>query len=364
VISPKKSRRRSDHSIQPIRRKLLAWFRREKRQLPWRGTRDPYRIWVSEVMLQQTTVNAVRNRYAPFLARFPNLRSLARAREESVLAAWSGLGYYARARNLRRAAQVIEREHQGRLPRNPAQLERLPGFGRYMAAAVASLAYGERAPAAEANVTRVLSRLFAIEGIAGRRPHQDRVLSLAERLLPRRNPGDLTAAFMDLGQTICTPREPRCPRCPVREECRARRMGEPERYPERRGKPRFVHVAVAAAVARRGAHALLVRPESRRLAGMWQFPSAEGATLESARRDLSKMIRRLGWHLTYAPAGRARHTIMNRRMEICVFEARAQSSAAGHPSLIGESRWFRRRELERAAIPTLTRKIAKASGFL
>src|SRR5215471_7281736 len=125
--------------IVQIRQKLLTWFRREKRRLPWRGTQDPYRIWVSEVMLQQTTVGAVRNRYTPFLARFPNLRSLARAREESGLAAWSGLGYYARARNLRRAAQVIEREHRGRIPRKPEQLERLPGFGRYMAAAVASL---------------------------------------------------------------------------------------------------------------------------------------------------------------------------------------------------------------------------------
>jgi A/G-specific adenine glycosylase len=347
-----------------VSRKLLAWYRKQKRSLPWRGTRDPYRIWVSEVMLQQTTVGTVQNRYTSFLARFPNLRSLARAREESVLAAWSGLGYYARARNLRRAARVIEREHEGRVPQKPEELERLPGFGRYMAAAVASLAYGERVPAAEANVTRVLSRLFAIEGTAERRSHQDRVLSIAERLLPRRNPGDLTAALMDLGQTICTPRQPRCPRCPVRKECRARRTGEPERYPERRAKPRFVDVVVAAAVARRGAHALLVRPGSRRLAGMWQFPCAEGPTLENARRDLSKMVRPLGWRLASAPAGHARHTIMNRRMEITVFSVRAQSPSADHPSLAGKSRWFLRRDLERAAIPTLTRKIAKAGGFL
>jgi len=348
----------------PITRKLLTWFHREKRQLPWRGTRDPYRIWVSEVMLQQTTVSAVRSRYAPFLARFPSLRSLARAREESVLAAWSGLGYYARARNLRRAAQVIEREHQGRVPRKPEQLERLPGFGRYMAAAVASLAYGERAAAAEANVTRVLSRLFAIDGIAERRSHQERVLSIAERLLPRRNPGDLTAALMDLGQTICTPRQPRCSRCPVREQCRARRAGDPERYPARRAKPRFVDVVVAAAVARRGARALLVRPGSRRLAGMWQFPCAEGRTLERARRELSKMVRPLGYRLSLAPSGHARHTIMNRRMAITIFSASVQPPKANPPSLAGKSRWFLRRDLERAAIPTLTRKIGKAGGFL
>ncbi|HWZ85841.1 MAG TPA: A/G-specific adenine glycosylase, partial [Thermoanaerobaculia bacterium] len=150
-----------------VRSNLLAWFRRERRRLPWRGTRDPYRIWVSEVMLQQTTVEAVRGRYEAFLRRFPDLPALARAGEPAVLAAWSGLGYYARARNLRRAARDVMARHGGRLPRDLAALRSLPGFGDYTAAAVASLAFGARAPAADANVTRVLSRLYAIRGTAG-----------------------------------------------------------------------------------------------------------------------------------------------------------------------------------------------------
>ncbi|MDQ5873621.1 MAG: A/G-specific adenine glycosylase, partial [Acidobacteriota bacterium] len=216
--------------------KLLAWFHREDRQLPWRGTSDPYRVWVSEVMLQQTTVGAVRKRYAAFVARFPDVATLARAGEESVLAAWSGLGYYARARNLRRAAKRIFREHGGVIPRDPRVLRTLPGFGEYMSAAVASLAFGERLPAAEANVERVLSRVFALPGTAGSRELRERVLARAEALLPAERPGDLTAALMDLGQTICLPRRPICGICPIARDCAARESGDPEAWPRRRPK--------------------------------------------------------------------------------------------------------------------------------
>ena len=178
-------------------------------------------------MLQQTTVGAVEKRYDAFLARFPDLASLARAREDSVLAAWSGLGYYARARNLRRAAERILREHGGVIPRDPGLLSMLPGFGEYMAAAVASLAFGQRLPAAESNVERVLSRVFALAGIAGSRELRGRVLAHARDLLPARRPGDMTAALMDLGQTICTPRRPVCPVCPIASACAALSLGNP-----------------------------------------------------------------------------------------------------------------------------------------
>jgi A/G-specific adenine glycosylase len=198
-----KSRQRTtDHKIQT---RLLAWFDEERRRLPWRGTRDPYRIWVSEVMLQQTTVNAVLPRYDAFLVRFPDLATLARAREQSVLAAWSGLGYYARARNLHLAAREVLRWHGGRLPSDPKALRSLPGFGEYIAAAVASLAFGRHVPAAEANVTRVLSRVFAISGTVGTLEHRDAVLSRAVAVMDRRRPGDVTAALMDLGQMVCRP---------------------------------------------------------------------------------------------------------------------------------------------------------------
>jgi A/G-specific adenine glycosylase len=315
-------------------------------------------------MLQQTTFAAVAARYDNFLERFPDLSSLAQAREESVLAAWSGLGYYARARNLKRAAQIIKREYEGRIPENPEQLRRLPGFGPYMAAAVASLAYGVRVPAAEANVTRVLSRLFAISGVAGSGRHSDRVLDMAAKLLPSRRPGDLTAALMDLGQTICTPRRPRCQLCPLKEPCRGWRAGDPERYPRHRPKPRFVRVAGAAAVARRGQRACLVKRRGTLLSGLWQFPYAEAPSPQLARRNLAALARSLGMKLDRSPSGHTRHTIMNRRMEIRVFSATPQRAGAGAHPQVTASRWFRPEELDQAAIATLTRKIARSAGFL
>jgi A/G-specific adenine glycosylase len=314
-------------------------------------------------MLQQTTVATVCGRYERFLERFPDLASLARAREQSVLAAWSGLGYYARARNLKRAAQILGREYRGRLPKDPAELRRLPGFGPYMAAAVASLAYGVRAPAAEANVTRVLSRLFAIPGLAGSRRHSERVIAAAAKLLPRRRPGDMTAALMDLGQTICTPRRPRCELCPLSDVCAGRRAGRPERYPRRRPKTGFVRVAGAAAVARRGSGTLLLQRTGTLLSGLWQFPYAEGPSPRLARRNLAALARRLGLRLHSSPAGDARHTIMNRRMEILVFGATLERQSANAPPEVISSRWFHPRDLAKAAISTLTRKIARAAGF-
>jgi A/G-specific adenine glycosylase len=353
-----------------IRKKLLTWSRKQKRTLPWRGTRDPYRIWISEVMLQQTTASAVAGRYERFLRRFPDLPALARAREESVLAAWSGLGYYARARNLRRAARTILLEHAGRIPREPAELARLPGFGPYTAAAVVSLAFGKPIPAAETNVTRVLSRLFAIGGSPDSHRHRKAVLSRARSLLPVRHPGDWTAALMDLGQLICTPRHPDCPSCPVRGHCEAYRRGRPETYPRRTARARPVQVFLAAAEARRDGRTLLVRRGSGLLKGLWEFPCAEGPSAAAARRGLAGRLRALSLRITSRrPLAAARHAIVNRRIHIEVFgtllhpgpETKNPKSDIRNPKSI---RWFRPAELSRAAIPTLTRKIARAIGFL
>jgi A/G-specific adenine glycosylase len=350
--------------INLIRKKLLDWSREQKRSLPWRGTTDPYRVWVSEVMLQQTTVAAVRERYGPFLERFPDLSSLARAREERVLAAWSGLGYYARARNLRRAAVRILRDHGGVFPRDLAALSRLPGFGEYTAAAVACLAFGSRHPAADANVTRVLSRLFAIGGPTGKKKNRAAVLDHAGKLLSSGPPGRLTATLMDLGQLICTPRRPLCVSCPLAENCLALRSGSPERYPRRARKPRAVPVFVAAACARQDGRALLFRRSATLLDRLWEFPSADAKTRASARRRLIEKLAGLGLALGGRPLGSARHTVVNRRLTIEVFPA----SLNRHPSIVNlqsrDSRWFTARELARAAIPTLTRKVAQAAGFL
>jgi len=347
-----------------IRKKLLAWSREQKRSLPWRGTTDPYRVWVSEVMLAQTTVAAVEERYEPFLERFPDLPSLARAREESVLAAWSGLGYYARARNLRRAAGLILREHGGVLFRDPAALRRLPGFGEYTAAAVACLAFGARVPAADANVTRVLSRLFAIGGTAGKKKHRAAVASHARQLLSSGPPGRLTATLMDLGQLVCVPRRPLCGACPLAEDCAALRRGSPERYPRRPKKPRSVELFLAAACVRRGERTLVVRRRASFLDGLWEFPSGDGTTGAAARRRLAGKGRSLGFSLERRALGTARHTVVNRRISIEVFPASPDPESRIQNPGSADIRWFTARELARAAIPTLTRKVARAAGFL
>ena len=345
------------HAIGPIRRKLLAWSDRQNRKLPWRGTRDPYRIWVSEVMLQQTTFSAVAARYGAFLSRFPDIASLARAREDSVLSAWSGLGYYRRARNLRLAAKRILQDHGGDMPRDPEELRRLPGFGQYTAAAVAALAFGSRRPAADANVTRVVSRLYGIEGIAGTRAHRESVLSATARLLASGDPGRMTAALMDLGQLVCSARRPSCGVCPLAAECVALARGSPEKIPGRVEKPRPVRVFLAAACARENGTVLLVRRKSTFLDGLWEFPCAEAGTRAAARHQLEARARRLRLRLDRRPIGAARHTVVNRRIAIEVFLASpGPKSKIQNPK---SSRWFTARQLERAAIPTLTRKIAR-----
>ena len=311
-------------------------------------------------MLQQTTFSAVLPRFLPFLDRFPDVSALSAASEDEVLAAWSGLGYYARARNLRSAAIEIVARHGGEIPREMRLLKRLPGFGDYMAAAVASLAFGRRVPAVESNVERVLSRVFALRGVPGSRALREKVTSRARRLLPSRRAGDGTVALMDLGQLICTPRRPICPTCPVTEDCEARRRGDPEAFPGRRSRPSPVSVSLAAAIARKEERLLLVRRRSNWLNGLWEFPSAEADSPEEARRALARRLRPLELALhSSRPIARARHTVVNRRIEVAVFLA----EPVGSNGLRGrEARWFLPVELANAAIPTLTRKIADAAA--
>jgi A/G-specific adenine glycosylase len=315
-------------------------------------------------MLQQTTVAAVRGRYEAFLRRFPTLSALAGASEEQVLAAWSGLGYYGRARNLRRAAKRIAAEHGGKLPRDPAELARLPGFGEYTAAAVASIAYGAPAPAADANVTRVISRLFGLRGVAGSAPHRKAVTVQLTGLLPHRRPGDFTAALMDLGQLVCTPKKPACPRCPLSRSCAARDLG-PERFPMRRSKPPVRRAHLAVADARRTGRVLLVQRPGSLLARMWRHPFAEGRSPAEARRRLEAELSRLGLALVSEdPRGTAQHTMVNRRFSIRVYTAGGARPGVRERGRSERLRWFRPSDLERAAVPTLTRKVAAASGFL
>ena len=270
-------------SIPGFRRALLDHFDRNRRALPWRSERTPYRIMVSEFMLQQTRVETVVPYYERWVRRFPGWDELADAGEDEVLREWTGLGYYRRARNLHRTAQVVRERFGGELPEDPAALRELPGVGEYTAGAVASIAFGRAVPAVDGNVKRVLCRLFDMEA-----PTAGRLREVATGLVDPGRPGDFNEAMMELGATVCTPRSPGCGGCPVREWCRARAAGTVAERPARRPRkrvPRVVHVAVVVVGRASPADAgggrpsivtlLRKRPDSGLLAGMWEFPSLE-----------------------------------------------------------------------------------------
>lgn len=259
-----------------IRRRLLAWFDRHARDLPWRSTRDPYCIWVSEIMLQQTQVATVAPYYERFVDAFPDVAALARADQREVLRLWEGLGYYRRARQLQRAAQQIVALHGGRFPRAAADVQALPGIGRYTAGAVLSIAFDDRQPILEANTIRLLSRWIAYRGDPARAAGQRRLWSLAEELLPRTNVGRFNQALMELGSKVCTPRSPDCGACPVADFCQANLGGLQDVVPVPKQKQQFEDVHHAAVVIRHGGRVLLRRcAEGQRWAGLWDFPRFE-----------------------------------------------------------------------------------------
>ena len=269
-----------------IARRVLRWRRQFGRQgLPWQDTRDPYRVWLSEIMLQQTQVATVRDYYARFLQRFPDLRSLAEAPLDEVLALWSGLGYYSRARNLHRCAQVVQHEHGGIFPRSSEALARLPGIGRSTAAAIAAFCWGERIAILDGNVKRVLSRALGFGADLSSAAHERVLWQQAQALVPARGVEDYTQGLMDLGATLCTARDPACPRCPLDTLCVARREGRPEAYPVKTRRLRRGARAHALLWLADGDRLWLVRrPEQGVWAGLWSLPEFD--TLSALRQQL------------------------------------------------------------------------------
>ena len=297
--------------------------------MPWRDTRDPYRIWVSEVMLQQTQVATALPFYQRFIARFPTLRSLSRATETRVLASWAGLGYYRRARHLREAARIVVREHAGRVPDDPEAFGRLPGAGRYTTGAVLSIAFDRSLPALDGNVARVLSRLFALPA-AIREPRGAKALwALAVALVPARGAGDWNQAIMELGATVCLPRAPRCDACPVRGQCRARALGRVEAYPPVLARRAIERRRRAVALVERGGRMLVTRRAGPLLEGLWEPPGVDLKPGMVARRPLARELARLGMRARLSPTGQTlRHTITHRAIEVEVWRAIPIESAA------------------------------------
>jgi len=349
--------------IPKFRRRLLSWFAEGKRDLPWRRTRDPYRIWLSEIMLQQTRVAAVIPYYERFLENFPNMRSLARARTDRVLANWAGLGYYSRARNLQRAAKEIVSRHAGDFPREYEAALALPGIGRYTAAAVLSIAYGAPHAVLDGNVARVLARIGALRGDLRAPALWRKLEATAQDLLAPNASGDWNQAMMELGATVCTPKSPRCAECPVEKWCRARKLGIAEKLPSARKKRATVDVTLAAAVLLdpRG-RTLLVRQlecDGALFARLWQFPALETTGTDALAALAGHLHEKFGVAMRggLTPLGTARHAVTFRNIRLEPYLIRV----ARLPRVEG-ARIAALTQIRRLPISNATQKIASAAA--
>jgi A/G-specific adenine glycosylase len=335
---------------------LLAWYDRHRRALPWRappGERgDAYRVWLSEIMLQQTTVKAVAPYYARFLALWPDVRALAAATLEEVLRAWAGLGYYARARNLHECARTIVERYGGKFPENEAQLQALPGIGAYTAAAIAAIAYDAPATPVDGNIERVVARLHAVESaLPAAKPE---ILRLARALTPACRAGDFAQALMDLGATICTPKNPACALCPWNDGCAARRRGTAETLPRRMPKREGTLRRGAAFVARRADGFVLVRtrPSKGLLGGMIEVPTSAWSSDfdESDLASAPPFGPPVSWRKL---SGVVRHVFTHFPLELVVCVAEVAAHTPAPPG----ARWLALADIAGEALPSLMRKV-------
>ena len=342
--------------VRRLRRDLLTWYGHAARDLPWRNTRDPYAILVSEYMLQQTQVKTVLPYYAAFLARFPSLKALAAAEEDEVRAAWSGLGYYRRARNLQSAAQRILDEHNGRIPDSIDQLLDLPGVGPYTAAALASLIHGQAHAAVDGNVERVLSRLVAERRVLSEIAPRRRLKALAQELFDPEHPTLWNQAVMELGASVCAPLKPRCGDCPWKAPCRARAKGMALHLPRTKPDRQVVSVERAVGVFRRNGSVLLVRRSHKTLLdGTWELPGVDLASGSNARQHLTHHLET--WLQKPVQVGTElasiQHAITYRRVLVRAFEANSHTSPrSGYDRL-----WVKRNDLAELPTSSMTTKL-------
>jgi A/G-specific adenine glycosylase len=352
----------SPSKTHPVTRRILRWYAVHQRDLPWRKTSDPYAVWVSEIMLQQTQVKIVLPYYRRFLNRFPTIQSLAAATPEEVLKVWENLGYYARVRHLHAAAGQIVALRQGVVPDTEEELLLLPGIGPYTAAAIASIAYGKRVPAVDGNVRRVLCRVLALNRPLDQGRTQSRIIALAEKLVPKKNPGRFNQALMDLGAMVCTPRKPSCGTCPLEGLCLAAMKGLQETLPAKKRRPPLPHKQMIVPLLFDGKGRVLIvqRPSEGLLANLWSFPSAEKRPRETVGQALRRGLKTNG-AIRVTPIGEPasiRHAYTHFKITAHVFLCRLR----GNPRATRKSgwTWVKPEDLDQLPFSRLDRKIMQA----
>ncbi|MFC4077669.1 A/G-specific adenine glycosylase [Salinithrix halophila] len=343
--------------VASVRDKLLAWYDENRRDLPWRKNKDPYRIWVSEIMLQQTRVDTVIPYYERFMDAFPTLKALAEAEEEQVIKAWEGLGYYSRARNLHTAVKEVAASYGGKVPSDPEAVSQLKGVGAYTAGAILSIAFDRRVPAVDGNVMRVFSRWFAMQDDVAKLSTRKKFEELALHVIPEGRAGDFNQALMELGALICTPTSPSCDTCPVREECRAREWGVQAELPVKKKAKPPVPLQVIFGWIRQGDKVLLQRrPNEGLLAGMWGLPTVEAGKGEVAPGEfLREELCRKGISIELGSVlGELEHVFSHRRWQVTLVEGKIKEQADGN--LPEGWYWASEEEQEALAFPNVYRK--------
>jgi A/G-specific adenine glycosylase len=349
------------HKRAILQQSLLKWYDTHQRDLPWRNTTDPYPVWISEVMLQQTQVQTVIPYYLKFLEYFPSIAALAEADTDALLRLWAGLGYYSRARNMQKAAQIIVEQFGGKFPQTYTDVLALPGIGRYTAAAIVSIAFGQSYAVLDGNVSRVLARLLSISGNPKSSAVQNRLWAVAQQLLPPARAGDFNQAVMELGATVCSPRQPRCLLCPWTRQCLARQRGLQEVLPEksRREKTQKLRQA-AVAICHRGRFLIVCRSDKRLLKGFWEFPSTELREKGSSAKVIKRLVSEIyGLRVdSVDPLIAVKHTITTRRIELQVFRAKLAgvvSSKLNKP----DYRWVRLKDMGQYAFAAASKRIVE-----
>jgi len=356
----------SPNDLSKFRKKLLDWYDKDHRDLPWRRTQDPYKIWVSEIMLQQTTVKTVWHRWTQFLQKFPDVHALTNANVEDVLAEWSGLGYYARARNLHKAATIISKDMNGKFPETFELLLALPGMGKYTAAAIASISFDYPVAVLDANVDRVLTRIEANKNNITQTKVKNALWHRAQDYLSQKRPGDWNQSMMELGATVCLPKEPLCSSCPMKRFCKAYELGTPEMFPVKSAKAPMKEVReVAGKITIDGKTLLLHRNNSGSFARMWELPRGVVDEEERSNDAIKRIIKELtGMTINSSvPIQKIKHVVMRSKITLTIYEckitAKKNSSVKLNHKIHQDFEWVENDQWIALPLSTTQKKVAR-----